>query len=85
MSNRKLGLFVELHDRRGLKTIARALRKGHGAKAAAAELGVSRTTLTRWGDTWEAVGKLLRKYTLEPAQVASLGGSTTAANRKAAR
>ncbi len=85
MSNRKLGLLVELHDRRGLKTIAKALRKGNGAKAAALELGVSRTTLTRWGDTWEAVGKLLNKYTLDSSEVASLGGRTTVANRKAAQ
>lgn len=84
MSNRKLGILVELHDRRGLKLIAKALRKGNGAKAAAIELGVSRTTLTRWGETWEAVGRLLEKHTLNTSEVASLGGRTTVANRKAA-
>jgi hypothetical protein len=83
MSNRKLALLVELKDRSALKPITKALGRGLGLKSAAEELGVSRVTLYRWGATWDAVGKLLDKHTLAPADVASLGGTTTAKNRKA--
>ena len=73
MSNRKLSLMVELRDPRALKQISKALARGDGAKAAAIELGVSRTTLTAWGESWPTVGALLTKHTLGPSQVAELG------------
>ncbi len=73
MSNRKLGLMVELRDPRALKSIRKALERGHGAKAAAIELGISRTTLTAWGNAWPAVRKMLTDNTLTPERVAELG------------
>lgn len=85
MSNRKLGHLVGLRSPEALKTIRFALVDGRGVKAAAAELGVSRNTLIRWGASWPALGKLLKRFSLDPATIASMGGTQTKANRDAAK
>lgn len=73
MSNRKLGLLVELRAPEALATIKTALASGNGVKAAAAALGVSRRTLYTWGESWPAVGKLMSKHALDLSEVAALG------------
>lgn len=83
MSNRKLGHLVGLRSPEALKTIKVALATGNGVKAAAAELGVARNTLIRWGASWPSLGKLLDRYALDPATIASMGGTQTKANRDA--
>ncbi len=85
MSNRKLGMLVALRDPKALVPIEKALSQGHGARCAAIELGINRETLRRWGAEWKAVGTLLERYTFSPSEIASLGGQTTVANRKAKR
>lgn len=82
MSNRKLGLLVALKSPDALVAIKAALADGNGARAAAKSLGIGRTTLTRWGESWGAVGKLLERYTLGITEAASLAGAASAAARK---
>lgn len=78
MTARQLGMRVALREPEALEAIKRELTKGAGLKAAAEALGVGRTTLYRWGDTWPALARLLEKHTLDQSAVGSLGGSTTA-------
>lgn len=78
MNNRTLSLKVALRSPEALSLIKAELARGKGAKAAAEALGVGRTTLARWGQSWPAVAKLLDRYTLDASAVGALGGLTTA-------